>query len=92
MTTTTSISLTVTDARVQETRELETVVARLRDRYPSVGETVIRDVVATSLHMFDDAAVRKFVPLLVEKLARQTLDRRSVIDLVHADSPDRPAG
>jgi hypothetical protein len=67
-------------AHVDEPRELERVVARVWEQYPATSETVIRDVVATSVHVFDDAKVRKFVPLLVERLARAALNQRRVID------------
>lgn len=74
------------DAHLDEPRELERVVTRLVEQYPTVGETVVRDVVATSVHMFDDASVRKFVPMLVERIARDALNRRRIVDL------DEPTG
>jgi hypothetical protein len=77
---------TIIDIHLDEPRELQRIVTRLIEQYPAAGETVVRDVVATSLHVFDDATVRKFVPLLVERLARQALNQRRVIDL------DEPAG
>jgi hypothetical protein len=79
MATMASTPLTIIDVHLDEPRELERVVARLLEQYPAAGETVIRDVVATSVHMFDDATVRKFVPLLVERLARAALNQRRVI-------------
>ena len=86
MATTTHVPSTVTNAYLDEPRELERIIARLLEQYPAAGERVVRDVVATSVHVFDGAPVRKFVPLLVERLARQALNQRRVIDL------DEPAG
>ncbi|HEX4430312.1 MAG TPA: hypothetical protein VHZ96_13690 [Frankiaceae bacterium] len=86
MATTVTTPASTTQAYLNEAPELERVVTRLLEQYPRVGETVVRDVVATSTHMFDDATVRKFVPLLVERLARAALNERRVID------PDASAG
>jgi hypothetical protein len=71
----------VVEPHLDEPRELERVVMRLLDSYPAAGETVVRDIVTTSVHLFDDATVRKFVPLLVERLARAALNERRVIDV-----------
>ncbi len=71
----------ITSPRLDEPRELERVVTRLVEQYPAAGETVVRDIVTTTVHMFDDATVRKFVPLLVERLARAALNERLVIDV-----------
>lgn len=64
-----------------ETRELERLASRLQERFPAVAESEIRSVITDSMHLFDDASVRKFVPLLVERIAIETLRRRSVIEL-----------
>ncbi len=76
MATITSFPSTMTGAALDEPRELQRVVARLLEQYPAVSETVVRDAVATSVHLFNDAPVRKYVPLLVERLARQALNQR----------------
>jgi hypothetical protein len=81
MATVTNKASAISEAHLDEPRELERVVTRLLERYPTAGETVVRDVVATSVHLFDHAKVRKFVPLLVEKLAKNTLDRRAEIEI-----------
>jgi hypothetical protein len=64
-----------------ERREIERVVTRLHDRYPELHIDVIRTAVNVALHAFDGAKVRTFVPLLVERLARQSLEHIQVIDL-----------
>jgi hypothetical protein len=63
-----------------ERREIERVVVRLQDRYPALSSTVIRTAVSVALHAFDGAKVRKFVPLLVERLARERLEHVQEID------------
>jgi hypothetical protein len=71
----------ITGSHPDEPRELERVVARLVEQFPAAGERVVRDIVTTTVHTFDGAAVRKFVPLLVERLARMALNERRVIDV-----------
>jgi hypothetical protein len=62
-------------AAVDESREIERVVTRLQDHYPMLSSAAIRAAVDGSVHAFDGAQVRKFVPLLVERLARQSLEQ-----------------
>jgi hypothetical protein len=66
---------------VDESREIERVVTRLKDRYPALSSAAIRAAVDGSVHAFEGAKVRKFVPLLVERLARVTLEHVQVVDL-----------
>ena len=66
---------------VDEGREIERVVARLQDRYPALSNAAVRAAVDGSVHAFDAAKVRTFVPLLVERLAKERLEHVQVIDL-----------
>jgi hypothetical protein len=59
---------------VDESREIERVMTRLHERYPTLDSTSIRTAVNVSVHAFDGATVRKFVPLLVERMARTSLE------------------
>ena len=59
---------------LNESRELERLVTRLRDRYPTLAPDQIRTAVNVAVHAFDGAKVRHFVPLLVERMARESLD------------------
>jgi hypothetical protein len=59
---------------LDESRELERVVTRLRDQYPMLAVAQIRTAVTVAVHAFDGAKVRHFVPLLVERMAKQSLD------------------
>ena len=59
-------------------RALALVTARLRERFASVPATTVEDVVAELTHDFDGSRVRAFVPILVERLAR---DRLTVLSM-----------
>ena len=59
---------------LNEGREIERVVSRLLDRYPMLSLAEIERVVSVALHAFDGARVRHFVPLLVERLADESLE------------------
>jgi hypothetical protein len=59
---------------LNESRELERVMMRLATDYPTLSSRQIRTAVNVAVHGFDGARVRRFVPLLVERLARQSLD------------------
>lgn len=57
--------MSVTDPR-SEMEALLHVVARLSQRFPTVGEDEVRELVAEELVEFDGAWVRAYVPVLVE--------------------------
>ncbi len=59
--------------RLNEARELERVVTRLQDSYPTLAPEQVRTAVSVAVHAFDGAPVRHFVPLLVERMARESL-------------------
>ncbi len=53
------------------------VVNRLAARFPRIDEDEIRDLTAGAFQDFDDAHVRDFVPVLVERTVRDRLRARS---------------
>ena len=58
-------------------RDFEVIVERLRASYPELVETDIRLVVLEAAHSFEEARLRPFVPLLVEKIARDECRHRT---------------
>lgn len=71
--------MTVTERVTAEERDrVADVVERLRGRHPDVAHDRIIEAVAQAHRELDTAKVRDFVPVLVEKRARdllQTADR-----------------
>lgn len=66
--------MTVTDRAVADERtRVAEVVERLRGRYPTVPADRIVAVVSEAHREFDTARVRDYVPVLVEKRARDVL-------------------
>lgn len=51
------------------------IADRLRERYPQASSDEIQRAVDSARHHFDTAKVRDFVPVLVEREAREFLDR-----------------
>ena len=56
-----------------ERRAMREIAARLRQRYPAVTDMTVTTVVDASYHELDDARVRSFVGILVEKQAGERL-------------------
>jgi hypothetical protein len=56
--------------------EFEVIVDRLRASYPDLVETDIRTMVREVARDFEGARLRPFVPLLVEKIARDECRHR----------------
>ncbi|WP_416061174.1 three-helix bundle dimerization domain-containing protein [Rhodococcus indonesiensis] len=56
-----------------EMLQIESVVARLVARFPTVPPLDIDLAVRTAEKRFADATIRAFVPLLIEKAVRRTL-------------------
>lgn len=52
---------------------IDEIVERLSERYPSLPATTIREVVQAEYGKLDDAHVRDFVAVLVEKQAKKRL-------------------
>lgn len=66
--------MTVTErTSAEERNRVAEVVERLRGRYPAVPADRIVAVVSEAHREFDSARVRDFVPVLVEKRAREVL-------------------
>ena len=59
---------------VEERRALAEISARLERKYPHVPDDRIKSVVNDSYHELDDAHIRTFVGILVEKQANDRLD------------------
>ncbi|QKJ18679.1 three-helix bundle dimerization domain-containing protein [Microbacterium hominis] len=57
------------------------VVNRLKERFPHTAESELRELTAEEFQQFDDAHVRDFVPVLVE---------RAVADRLHATAVAAP--
>ncbi len=58
---------------VEERRTLAEISARLEQRYPHVPDDRIKSIVDDSYHELDDAHIRTFVGILVEKQANDRL-------------------
>lgn len=63
------------DASAREAREIGEVVGRLRARFPAIDQDRIRGVVDSCHEAFRGRPIRDFVPILVERLARDELAR-----------------
>jgi len=62
-------------AAAHEARELNEVVERLRQRFPGVPEERVRSVVTEAHGGFAGHPIRDFVPVFVERVARDALSR-----------------
>ena len=62
-------------AAAHESRELNEVVERLLQRFPDVQEERVRSVVIKAHEAFVGNPIRDFVPVFVERSARDELSR-----------------
>lgn len=62
--------------RSEEDRAIREVVDRLSQRFPDVPTADIADTVTAVRPEFNDAPIREFVPLFVERDAKDRLRRR----------------
>ena len=62
--------------QVDEAAQIAEVTARIAVTYPEISTTDIERVVQTVHTGFDDAKVREFIPLLVERKVRTVLAHR----------------
>jgi hypothetical protein len=69
--TTNGIVLTVRD--LNEQTAIDRLAERLSGQYPDLGEDKVAAVVHQSHERFTDSRIRDYVPLFVERRARQTL-------------------
>ena len=65
----------VETAAAHESRELNEVVERLLQRYPDLQEQHVRSVVTKAHEEFAGNPIRDFVPVFVERSARDELSR-----------------
>ena len=63
-------------ARTDEAVHIAEVIARISAYYPDISTADIERVVQTVHTGFDDAKVREFIPLLVERKVRAVLAHR----------------
>ncbi|WP_455835267.1 three-helix bundle dimerization domain-containing protein [Pseudarthrobacter siccitolerans] len=59
----------------KEPEALMAVVERLTERFPEEPRSVIEDVVAEEHGLLDDGTIRDFIPVLVERAAKNRLSR-----------------
>lgn len=64
-----------TDNAEHEARALEEVVERLVARFPDVAEDRVREIVRAAHEEFANRPIRDFVPVFVERTARNELGR-----------------
>lgn len=57
----------------EETRQVDQVADRLAARHPDVPHDKVEQIVHAAHAKFDAGSVRDFVPLLVERSAKQTI-------------------
>lgn len=62
--------------REDEDRQVAAVAERLTARHPEVSPQTVEAIVGEARAKFIDSAVRDFVPLLVERSARERIERR----------------
>jgi hypothetical protein len=60
-----------------EARAMEEVVERLAARFPDVAEDRVREIVTAAHEEFANRPIRDFVPVFVERTARDELSRWS---------------
>lgn len=56
--------------------EIELIIERLEQHFTDVAPSTVEAVVQQSVHQFDRAPVKSFLPLLAEKRARKVLQGR----------------
>ena len=64
-----------TGKAAHEARALEEVVERLVGRFPDVTKDRVREIVTAAHQEFADRPIRDFVPVFVERKAREELSR-----------------
>ena len=69
---------TLTMQSIDETQALDQVCERLADRFPAVPAATVRLAVDAAHRKLDGRPVRSYVPVLVERAARETLASASV--------------
>jgi len=69
----------VTPHPTDEAHFVDDVVTRLMTRFPDLPPNAVRDTVNASWAEFTGRPIRDFVPVLVERTARERLAGRAVV-------------
>jgi hypothetical protein len=64
----------MTNDVANEDHEVDAIIERLKDRFPQTSPTAIATVVDSARESFEQAKVRDFVPLFIEREARARLE------------------
>lgn len=65
--------------REDEDRQVAAVAERLASRHPEVPAGIVDEIVREARAKFIDSPVRDFVPLLVERSARERIRHRRMV-------------
>jgi hypothetical protein len=68
----------ISQVATDEESRVADIVVRLQRRFSSIDREMVAAVVHDALREFDGAAVRDFVPILVEKHSRDVLARGQI--------------
>lgn len=63
----------VMNVDAEDQKALESMTERLINRFPAVSPPVIREIVDDVLKEFDDARIRSFIPVLVNRAAEDRI-------------------
>jgi hypothetical protein len=72
----TRVAPSVGDHARAATADCESVVARLQRRFPAVPPARVRATVHDAVHRLADSRISLFLPVLIERIARDELTRR----------------
>ncbi|WP_237159355.1 three-helix bundle dimerization domain-containing protein [Mycolicibacterium rhodesiae] len=67
--------------RAEEQRQIDQVVSRLTESFPYVPDHIITETVDSTYRRFDDARIREFVPLFVERFCRATFVLQPAVEI-----------
>ncbi|TQJ30310.1 three-helix bundle dimerization domain-containing protein [Microbacterium sp. SLBN-146] len=84
----------LTEEQAHERADLDSVVSRVSDRFPTVDRERVESVVDDEAAQLEDARVRDYIPVLVEHEAvdrlRQEADPVSLVKRQTDDTDDEP--
>ena len=67
--------------RAEEQRQIADVVGRLVEQFPYVPDHVITETVDAAYRRFDQARIREFVPLFVERSCRAQFVEQPAVEI-----------
>ncbi|MGY4711046.1 three-helix bundle dimerization domain-containing protein [Mycolicibacterium sp. CBM1] len=67
--------------RAEEQRQIAQIVGRLTELFPYVPDHVIAETVDSVHGRFDDARIREFVPLFVERYCRTLFAGQPAVEI-----------